>query len=218
MLPNFFQIISIVILLVPGFLSIQIYKKLIPSKSMSNLDSTILSVVFTLIIHGLYTTIFSYFFINNVNILLKEVTDKNISTPSIIFILLYLVGLFIISCILGLLAFIIQNKGRFYKLLKKMGVNLPFENLWDEVMYLYYINNTAPLVIIDFEDISYAGQVHRSSFDLDKNDRKEIILTKAKFITKTMHSWEECDTNFVYLDVSEVEKIYLSNGKEIFNK
>jgi uncharacterized membrane protein required for colicin V production len=218
MVPTAVQLTTIIILLVPGFLSIQIYQKLTQTKKRDSFDSTILSVVFTLFIHGLYTTNFYYYKLTQVNTLIGEMTKKQLSHSSITLAIFYIIGLFICSVALGLLAFVIKDKGRYYIIAKKFGASLPFENLWDEVMFLFSIKKTAPLVIIEFKDKNYAGQIHRSSFDLNKNDRKEAILINAKFIDDTMAEWEDCETEVVYLDLSDVVAIYFSNGKKIINE
>ncbi|MGN7485055.1 DUF6338 family protein [Priestia megaterium] len=213
MVPTAAQLITIVILLVPGFLSIQVLSKLSPSRRLSTFDATVLSIILSLFIHGTFTTLFTYWNINCVNDLVNYVKNNQWSTELSRLLIFYLLGLLAYSIFVGFLLALLKDKGRFHKFIHWLGFNYSeHENLWDEVMYLYSIKGETPIVIIHFEESSYAGWVYRASFDLEKNERKEIILSNPRH-KKSGNDWNVMKVDLIYLDLSEVTSIEYINSE-----
>ena len=217
MIPTAAQLITVVILLVPGFLSIQVLSKLCPTRRLSNFDATVLSIIFSLIIHGTFTTLFIFWNFDSVHGL--EIYIKNNDfIPGLSFLLIiYLFSLIAYSILLGYLLALLKDKGRFHKFIHWLGFNYSeHENLWDEIMYLYNLKNQTPIVIIHFETESYAGWVYRASFDLEKNERKEIVLSDPRY-KKSDDEWNMMNIDLIYLDLSGVTSIQYVNSELIMS-
>ncbi|MGR5983906.1 DUF6338 family protein [Bacillus cereus] len=218
MVPTIAQLYAVIILLVPGFICIKIYSKLTPTKKREAFDFTVLSVTVTLAIHTIYTGLLSYLFISHVNTIITEVANKQISNETIKWIAIYSIGLIIFTVIVAVFLAFIRDKGRLYKFIKFFNFTAsPFDNLWDEIVFIYSLEKEAPLIIIHFEDESYAGYLHRSSFELDKSNTKEIILAKPKYRHKEDESWQICKESMIYLNLDDVKSIRFFNGDILLN-
>jgi hypothetical protein len=218
MIPTSAQLITIVVLLVPGFLSIQVFSKLTPSRRPSTFDATVLSIIFSLFIHGTFTTLYSFIHIDLVTQLIESIKAKDWSSSLSLFILKYLIGLFLWAIFVGWILALIKDKGRFHKFINWLGFQYSdHENLWDEMIYLYSIKGETPIVIIHFEDNSFAGWIFRASFDLDKNERKEIVLSNPRSKKADSEEWTEMDVELIYLDLSEATSIEYVNGDLILD-
>ncbi|MEW4368966.1 DUF6338 family protein [Paenibacillus kandeliae] len=216
MIPTAAQLITIIILLVPGFLSMQVASKFSPTKKLSTFDSTVLSIIFSLIIHMIYTLAFIYLNMNWFNRLLLFFKTSIWSSSLTIFMLIYLIGLIISSVLSGYILATFKNNGRLYKLIKRIGFDYyHHENLWDEMINIYSLEKQTPLVIINYEDNSYAGWIYRASFDLEKNERKEIILAQARYKNREDTNWTALMSDLVYLNLAEAKSIEYVNGSKI---
>lgn len=216
MVPTAAQLITIVILLVPGFLSIQVFSKLTPTRRLSNFDATVLSIIFSLIIHGTYTLLYSYWHNDCIRALIESFNKKQWSTQLTRFMGFYIIGLFIYSILIGILLAVVKEKGRFHKFVHWLGFQYSdHENLWDEMTNLYLLHNVTPVVIIQFEEESYAGWVYRASIDLEKNERREIILANPRYKKNSdeeAHVWREMKVEYIYLDLNAARSIQYVNG------
>ncbi|KMN65685.1 hypothetical protein VK96_25760 [Bacillus cereus] len=215
MLPTYAQIILIVILIVPGFAVIKIYEKLIPSRRKDNFDLSVSSIILTLFIHVMYTAFFIFFFSDKVNIIIKDLTaKKEVSSTSSTWILIYLVLLIVLVVIIGFVLAFLKNKGISYRWAKKWGFQTSnFDNLWDELLYIYNVSGAPPTVSIEFEEVTYAGFVHRSSFTFGENENKEITLSNPHYKDSEMESFKELDASLIYLDLKDVKSIKFVNGE-----
>ncbi|PEN67152.1 DUF6338 family protein [Bacillus toyonensis] len=148
----------------------------------------------------------------------NEITDKQISIGGIQWIGIYSGGLIIFTIVVSIVLAFIRDKGRLYKIMKFFKFTAsPFDNLWDEIVFIYSLEKQAPVIIVHFEEESYAGYLHRSSFELDKSNTKEIILAKPRYRKKEDVNWQVCQENMVYLNLDDVKSIRFFNGDILLN-
>ncbi|MBG9813705.1 hypothetical protein ABD68_19620 [Bacillus endophyticus] len=217
MIPTATQLITVVILLVPGFISIQVLSILCPTRRLSTFDATVISIIFSLLIHGTFTLGFIHLHTDTFNDLIHYIKSNKWPTGLSSSLILYLLGLLIYSVIIGTILSFLKSNGRFHKFIHYIGFNYSeHENLWDEMMYLYNINGETPVLIIHFEKESYAGWVYRASFDLEENERKEIILSNPRY-KDSDGEWSIMQNDLLYLDLSEVSSIEYIGSKHILN-
>lgn len=121
MTPTFAQLVFIVVLLVPGFITIKTFTYLIPTKKQNAFDMTVSSIAFTLFIHGIYTTLMLYIYNKSVNTLLSDITNHKWSFESSKLLIIYLPILLLVSFILGItlayfkdIAWLIRIKSLFW--------------------------------------------------------------------------------------------------------
>ncbi|MFC9778412.1 DUF6338 family protein [Paenibacillus chitinolyticus] len=215
MIFTFVQLIFIVVLLVPGFITIKTFTYLVPSKKSNSFDLTVASISFTLLIHGLYTTLMLNIYHDSLNNLIHDVTNKQWSYESSKLLLIYLPILLVVSLVLGIILGYLKDIAWIMRIKKIFGFHhSPFENLWDEIMFIYDHNNVVPNIIVHFEDTSYFGQVHRTTFDMEKSDKKEIVLSDPKYMNDS-DDWQDCNVKLIYLDLKDAKSIYLVNGEKI---
>lgn len=218
MIPTAAQLITIVILLVPGFLSIQVFSNLTPTKKLSSFDATVLSIVFSLLIHGTYTICFAYLNTDCVNELMDMIAKKRWSEQMFRLVGFYTFGLLLYSVLLGYGFAYVKEKGRLYRFIHWLGFDYSqHENLWDEVIYLYKLKGKTPVIIVHMEGESYAGSVHRASFDLVKSERKELILLNPRYKKETDDIWTKLTVDLVYLDMGEIKSVHYVNGDHILD-
>lgn len=214
-MPTIAQLITIVILLVPGFLAIQVFSRLTPTKKLDAFDGSVLSVVFTLLIHGIYTTTYSYLHTDCILELIKHIKQQTWSSGMSRMIGFYTIGLLLFSIITGYFIAVLKSGGRIRTFITALGFeNSRSENLWDEIIDLYKYKKTTPVIIMHFEEESYAGWIYRASFDLIKTDTKQIVIRKPLHKEKE-GEWKELDVPFVFLDLKNVKAVYFLNGDEI---
>jgi Family of unknown function (DUF6338) len=217
MIPSATQLITVVILLVPGFISIQVLSLLCPTRRLAIFDATVTSIIFSLLIHGTFTLGFIHLHTDAFNDLIQYIGSSKWPTGLYSSLILYLSGLLIYSIIIGMILSFLKNKGRFHKFIHHIGFNYSeHENLWDEMMYLYSIKGETPILIIHFEKESYAGWVYRASFDLEKNERKEIILSNPRYKVSD-GGWGIMQNDLLYLDLSDVSSIEYIGSKHLLN-
>jgi hypothetical protein len=219
MIPSYAQIILIVVLIVPGFAAIKIYQKLVPLKEKSAFDLSVSSIVLTLFIHSVYTTFFLYKFNSEVNTIIQDITvNKNLSNISTKWLLIYFITLIIIIFVVGSLLAFFKNSSLFYKSAKKLGFQTSaFDNLWYELLYIYEDADEEPYVIIEYEDMVYAGAIHRSSFKFGSTDNKEITLLNPRIKKIDEEKFSIAEVPLIYLNLEEIKSIKFFNGEVLIN-
>jgi Family of unknown function (DUF6338) len=219
MVPTYAQLIIIVILIVPGFAAIKIYQKLMPFKEKNVFDLSVSSIILTLFIHGIYTTLFIYKYNDKVNNIFNDLKyNSTISNTSAKWILIYFLALIAVIILIGWFLALVKNSGFFYKHAKRWGFQTSnFDNLWYELLYIYNINGKVPYIIVEFEDIAYAGAVDRSSFRFGNDEQKEITLVNPRMKKVSDEKFHKLNVEVVYLDLKDIKAIKFFNGEVLVN-
>ena len=82
-------------------------------------------------------------------------------------------------------------------------------------MFLYDISDEIPYVIIEFEDIIYAGAVNRSAFAFGNSEEKEITLVSPRVKKHDELKFKKAEVDLIYLDLKEVKSVKFYNSDKL---
>ncbi|MDH4212216.1 MAG: DUF6338 family protein [candidate division WOR-3 bacterium] len=133
-MPTNFTALYILLILLPGFVTSKITSAIVVKKTASELGQVIDALVFTLIDLALFIVITSILKFN-----LTTITSSSSTSAALVNIQKFVIMIFIIAIIVGILHGWAINKDLYYKLLRTLGITTITGSLdvWNQVFNTY---------------------------------------------------------------------------------